>query len=210
MKKEADNLKWLEKRAYLTYHRDGLADLALGILVLLFGIGMKYDQTMLAPIYGCVGYPIWLLMKRWITERRLGYAEFGTARKSREKRGWVLLFMLGCLVFVLGIMAYMAVIGGGGLPGLRGYLMISVIFAVLISSIGLVLELARLHLYSVMILFIGSAGHMLEWKPESCIILPGSLIVVTGAALLISFLIKYPATGMEPEALAEGKGDRES
>lgn len=212
METKADSLKRLEKQAYLTYHRDGLTDLALGILVVLFGIGMKYDQTLLAPIYGCIGYPLWFLLKRWITERRLGYVEFGTARKSRERRGWILLFMMGCLVLFLGIMSYLAVIGGssGGLGGLRGYLLISVIFAVLTSSIGLVLDLTRLHLYSLLILCLGSAGHLLGWQPESGILLPGCLILAAGAALLISFMIKYPRSGFEPDSLADENGDLES
>ena len=90
MKEKDHGLKQLEKRAHLMYHRDGITDLALGILVVLFGLGMKYDQTLLAPIYGCVGYPVWMLMKQWITEKRIGYVEFGAARKKREKRGWIL------------------------------------------------------------------------------------------------------------------------
>ncbi len=35
------NLKELERKTYLAYHQDGLADLALGVVVVLFGIGMR-------------------------------------------------------------------------------------------------------------------------------------------------------------------------
>jgi len=212
MKKGANSLKQLERRAHLMYHRDGITDLAIGILVVLFGYGMKYDQTLIAPIYGCLGFPIWMLAKQWITEKRIGYVEFGAARKSRERKGWTVTLLAGCVFLIFGTASYAIVTGGGTgwLAGIRGYLLISMIFAVLSSGIGMVLDLARLHIYSLILLLMGILGHFLEWKPETGILLPGLLIVFTGAILLITFLLKYPAGGSESAVYDAGKEDRES
>ncbi len=203
-------LRELEKRAYLSWHRDGLADIGLGILVLLFGLGMKYDQTLLAPIYGCLGYPIWLILKQRITEKRLGYVEFGEERKTREKRGWILLFLLGCVFLMLGIMAYILVStgrGGTSLPGGNGLLFLGVVFAVLISSIGIVLQLVRLHAYSVFVVFSVLLGHFLGWLPESAVILGGAVPTTSGFILLVTFLKKYPVVKSTELPEVEDRGD---
>jgi len=153
-----------------------------------------------------------MLAKQWITEKRIGYVEFGSARKSRELKGWIVIFVTGCLFLIFGIMSYAIVTGGGTgwLSGLRGYLVISMIFAILSSGIGMVLDLARLHLYSLILVLMGLLGHILEWKPETGIILPGLLIVFTGAMFLITFLLKYPAVGSESAVCGDGKEDKES
>lgn len=203
MKATTGEMKEVEKRAYLSWHRDGLADTGIGLLVLIFGIGMKTDTTWLAPIYGCLGYPLWLLLKQWITERRLGWVAFGAERKRREKRGWTIMLIMGCGIFVLATGAYLLVRGasGGGLPGI---LLISLIFVVLTSGLGIILQLIRLQVYSGIILLFGVAGNLLEWKPETGVILPGAIIVIAGLILLVTFVRKYPLIGPDDAVSGEG------
>ena len=199
----------LEKRTYLTWHRDGLADLGVGLLVLIFGLGMKYDLVLLAPVYGCVGYPIWLLLKQWITERRLGWVAFGERRKRREQRGWTVLLMLGCGVLVLMAGAFYLV-SGEDRSGMMEQLAISLIFVLLVSSVGAVLQLVRLHLYSGLILLAGVLGHILSWNPETRILLPGAIVVLSGGILLGTFIARYPAgSGGDELPGTEGSGQEQ-
>lgn len=198
---KAMNLEALEKRAYLMYHGDGLVDLALGLVVLLFGLGMRYDQVMLAPIFGAVAYPVWLAAKKGITERRLGYVEFSDARRAKEKRGLVILFLLGVVFLFLGVMVYLVLTGGvdpGGLARRSGFLLLGVVFAALISSVGLVLGTLRLHLYSLAVVLSVVLAQVLSLPRDIGIIVPGLVIVVSGAWLLGRFLRRYPLDGEAP------------
>jgi len=185
----------MEKRAYMAYHGDGLVDLALGLVILLFGLGMQYDQTLLAPIFGAVAYPVWLVAKQKITERRLGYVEFSDRRKRKEKRGMISLFVLGCLICLMGIAIYLILTRGESPKGIlmeSGILLLGFMFGLMISSVGLALGVIRLHMYSLLVILLVSLGHFLNWPKSYGVILPGSTIVICGTLLLITFIRRYP------------------
>lgn len=193
-----NGLKELEKRTYLRYQGDGLVDLGLGMVILLFGLGMAVDQTLLAPIFAAVAYPVWLAAKKGITEKRLGFVEFSEARKKKERSGIIYLCVLGCVVFLLGIGMYTVLTGEGDFRHLfqaHGYLALGLIFGILASSIGLVLGLGRLHAYALLVMGSVTAGHFLHWPLPAGIILPGSVIIFCGTLLLLKFIRKYPVPG---------------
>lgn len=188
------NMGTLEKKAYMMYHGDGLADLALGLVVLLFGLGMEFEQFWLAPVFAAAGYPLWLLGKRGITEKRLGYVEFSEARQGREKRGLVYLFLLGSLLFLLFLLGYGVVVSGASAAVLlegAGEFLLGGIFVVLISSVGLLLGTVRLHAYSAIVLLSVVLGKLAGWPRELGIILPGVIIVGCGIVVLARFLVRY-------------------
>ncbi|MEX0320719.1 MAG: hypothetical protein AB3N63_01025 [Puniceicoccaceae bacterium] len=191
----------IEKRTYLAWHGDGLVDLGLGSVVFLFGLGMQLDQVLIAPIFGCLAYPLWLIGKKWITEKRFGYVEFSDERKRKEKLGMVILLLLGSFTFLLGVMGYHAVVSGGAGAGFmkeNGYLVLGIVFGLLSSSVGLVLGLSRLHVYTSLILASVALTHTMAWPHPYGIIFPGLVILVIGISLLGQFLWKYPVdkTGM--------------
>ena len=192
--KKRMTLNEMEKKAYLMYHGDGLVDLALGMVVLLFGLGMQFDQTLLAPIFAAVAYPVWMAAKKGITEKRLGYVEFSEARKGREKRGMLILFLLGCLVLLMGVGGYVAVTGGGAMGGLMresGFILLGFIFGLMISSVGVVLGATRLHGYSLLVILSVIGAHLLELPRQVGIIVPGAIIVLLGLYMLVTFLLRY-------------------
>ncbi len=193
-------MKWIEKRTYLAWHGDGLVDLGLGSVVFLFGLGMQLDQVLIAPIFGCLAYPLWLAGKKWITEKRFGYVEFSDERKRKEKLGMVILLLLGSFTFLLGVMAYKLVVGGGAGSHFmldNGYLMLGLVFGLLSSSIGLVLGLIRLHVYTSLILASIALTHTMVWPHPYGIMFPGLIILVAGISLLGQFLWKYPVENSE-------------
>lgn len=185
----------MEKRAYLGWHGDGLVDLGLGSVVFLFGLGMQTDQVLFAPIFASLAYPLWLGGKKWITEKRFGYVEFSDERKRKEKLGMIILFLLGSFTFLMGVMAYKAVVSGGlGSDFMRqnGYLSLGIIFGLLSSSIGLVLGLSRLHVYTSLILASVALTHTVAWPHPIGIMAPGLIILGSGVLLLVQFLWKHP------------------
>ena len=93
------DLKELEKKVYMPYHRDGMLDISPGLWILLCGIAM---YTHLIPFVGLipilvmgVGY----LTKKFVTIPRMGYVNFSTARKSKERRKMSFWLVLGLVAF---------------------------------------------------------------------------------------------------------------
>jgi len=87
---EKINLKEIEKKAYLSYHEDGIVDLTIGIVFLLvcfiwvlFGIFNIFTWPSL--ILMVIFYPIYILAKQKITVSRFGYFRFGRKRKERNR-----------------------------------------------------------------------------------------------------------------------------
>jgi MFS family permease len=186
----------IEKRTYLAWHGDGLVDLGLGSVIFLFGLGMQVDQVLFAPIFASVCYPLWLVAKKRITEKRFGYVEFSDERKQKEKQGKVILLLLGSFTFLMGVMAYHVAIGGGtgaNFMHQNGYLMLGMVFGLLSSSIGLVIGLSRLHVYTSLILVSVALVHTMAWPHPYGIMIPGLVILIAGISLLGQFLWKYPA-----------------
>ncbi len=81
------DLKELERKAWMSYHQDGLVDLFLGLLLIAGFIG--YTGTI-----GRVGGPIlqlscaFLLIaaKKWITVPRMGLVKFGPERRAKRRK----------------------------------------------------------------------------------------------------------------------------
>lgn len=199
-------MKGIEKRTYLAWHGDGLVDLGLGAVVFLFGLGMQLDQVLIAPIFASLSYPLWLIGKKWITEKRFGYVEFSDERKRKEKLGMVILMLLGSFTFLMGVFTYKIVVSGGmGAEFMRenGYLMLAVVFGLLSSSIGLVTGLSRLHAYTSLIIASIALTHTMAWPHQYGILFPGLVILIAGVSLLVQFLWKYP--GGHAEMIEEEK-----
>jgi len=107
---EKINLKKIEKKAWKSYHQDGLWDIFLGLILLNFGIapileeitGITYLLSYII-ILG-VAFIIFHGGKKYITIPRLGRAGFSTARKSKTKKSSLVLVisvLLGLIVFII-------------------------------------------------------------------------------------------------------------
>jgi hypothetical protein len=79
------NLKEIEKRAYMSYHQDGLLDIFAGLYILGFGLGIIMDVlwefgfgVIMPAILIATVLPIWIEAKRKITMPRIGFVNFGT------------------------------------------------------------------------------------------------------------------------------------
>jgi hypothetical protein len=196
--KRGTTLNELEKKTYLLYHRDGLADLALGLVVLLFGLGMHFGQALLAPIVAAAAYPVWLAAKKGITEQRLGYVEFSEARKNKEKRGLTGLLILGSVMLLLAIVCFLALTSGsaaGDLMDGSSIFMLAIIFAIMTSSIGVLLGALRFHGYTLLVILLAVLTQLLAWPEQAGVIIPGAIITASGFYLLVSFLLRYKGSG---------------
>ena len=102
------NLKEIERKAYMSYHQDGLLDIFAGLYILGFGFGIFIDIVLdfgLGAIiipggFIALALPIWFAAKRKITMPRIGFVNFGIRGGNKLMAIFIGLAVLG-LAFAL-------------------------------------------------------------------------------------------------------------
>jgi hypothetical protein len=186
--------KLLERRAYLSYHQDGVIDIIVGLGMLGFGIYLAIDQLffMLAAWLFLMAY---VPLKRWITVPRFGYIEFSLVRThSQKRRGLIsMTFLVILLAFIL-LVGIPGVLPGGILTTLRIYkeLLFGIIFVFLLFGAALMSELIRFSAYAGLAVLLTVMAYWL-WLPAYAYTLAlGGLILLSGLWMLTRFLRRYP------------------
>lgn len=202
------NLKEIERRAYLSYHQDGVIDLGIGLCLLALGSTLVNESSAFASLIW-IPIPLLPLLKKHITMPRVGYLRFESRRNPSLKRK-VVIAAAGVIVIGvagLGLCAY----SGYMPPELAGLLgnHLSLIFGLLGAGIfavkGFWREIDRFYAYSVSTVIAFVAGHLLDIPPSVSVLALGGLISLMGLGMLIRLLRKYPNPDMGP---APGGGVR--
>ena len=200
--KEID-LSKIEQKAYLSYHRDGLADILIGLFILAFGIDMAVG-TLATSLLGWMPVLLYWPLKRLITYPRMGYVDFSPERKTKEKKKSVVLTIALCVPFTLGLLVFLVVSGRTGLsPELvdkvREYsiLIFGVILASFISLGAFLSGVRHLYAYAALILIFVASGRLLDVQRHLYFISSGVVILISGVIVLIRFLRKYPRNAEE-------------
>jgi hypothetical protein len=203
------NLKQIERRAYMSYHQDGLLDIFAGLYVLGFGLGILIDMvwksspiglTMPAILIATV-LPIWLAAKRKITMPRIGYVNFGTRGSNK-----IFALFLGLMVAGLGVFFVFATYQGGSRQWLdlifqNGMLIVGIGSLAVCILFGYSMGLKRLYAYGLLAAIALVIGHFMGISFAYILVALGTTVMVAGFALLISFVRKYPLKG--DRAIAE-------
>ena len=207
------NLKEIERRVYTSYHQDGLLDICIGVFILGFGLAIfMYNVLGFAPIIGqvipcsffgaiIVLYPI---AKLKVTMPRIGYVNFG--KKGRNKRIALALGLMAAVVCAFFAFIFLGSPRFGNplwwnLISQNILLIIGVGCLAVFSLFGYALALKRLHGYGLLALIAFGFGHFLGIPLAYTLLALGTIIMVTGFALLVGFLRKYPLDG--DKAIAE-------
>ena len=189
------NLKDIEKMVYTSYHQDGILDISLGLLIMLFGIAM-YTQLIafvgLIPILVMgVGY----LAKKYITIPRRGYVNFSNARKEKERRKMSFWLVLGIVVFgtvLIGLAKRNILSGLDSVLQVYPLLALAVIFSLLIITAALMSGTDHLYAYAALVLLVLIPCQSLYASEPHRVIFLGALILLSGLLIFIWFLHKYP------------------
>jgi hypothetical protein len=82
------DLKRLERKAWTSYHQDGLVDFFLGFLLIAGFIGYNAGDLgrVLGPILQLSSAGFLILSKKLVTVPRMGLVEFGPERKARKRK----------------------------------------------------------------------------------------------------------------------------
>jgi hypothetical protein len=186
--------KLLERRAYLSYHQDGVIDIIVGLGMLGFGIYLAIDQLffMLAAWLFLMAY---VPLKRWITVPRFGYIEFSLVRThSQKRRGLIsMTFLVILLAFIL-LVGIPGVLPGGILTTLRIYkeLLFGIIFAFLLFGAALMSELIRFSAYAGLAVLLTVMAYWLGLPAYAYTLALSGLILLSGLWMLTRFLRRYP------------------
>jgi hypothetical protein len=186
--------KLLERRAYLSYHQDGVIDIIVGLGMLGFGIYLAIDQLffMLAAWLFLMAY---VPLKRWITVPRFGYIEFSLVRThSQKRRGLIsMTFLVILLAFIL-LVGIPGVLPGGILTTLRIYkeLLFGIIFVFLLFGAALMSELIRFSAYAGLAVLLTVMAYWLGLPAYAYTLALGGLILLSGLWMLTRFLRRYP------------------
>ena len=192
---QSDELKKLSRKAYLSYHQDGLIDMLIGLGILGFGLMMLTDSV----VFNMLAWmPIifYVPLKNRITVPRFGYVQFTSERAKRQQL--LLALLIGCLLFILLLGVYVFAVGGDMPPLLDtlragdGMLLIGGLFAFMLVLAGLATGLSRLYIYAFLTLLILPGGALMDIEAPYRMIFLGALILLIGIILLVRFLRAYP------------------
>jgi len=196
-----NTLREIEKKAYMSYHQDGLLDIVIGLYALAFGLGIVVDRILdfsfaaiMPAILISIVLPIWIQAKRKITMPRIGFVKFG-ARGSNK----LFAIFLGLMVTGLGVffLFTLATVQDGrpfwiDILFQYGMIVVGLGGAVIASLFAYTMGLKRLYGYGLLTLALFASGHFLSVPFEYLLLAIGSVIIASGAALLVQFIRRYP------------------
>jgi hypothetical protein len=198
------NLKEIERRAYMSYHQDGLLDIFVAVYILGFGVGVWMDMTWelgfgiaLPAILIATVLPIWIAAKRKITMPRIGFVNFGIRGASKITAIFIGIMVLGLGAFFVFTLATFQ---GGSRQWLdlifqNGMLIVGFGSLAVCILFGYSMGLKRLYAYGLLALVSLVIGHFMGIFFAYILMALGTTVMVTGIALLISFVKKYPLQG---------------
>lgn len=194
--------KRLERKAYVSYHRDGLIDLVLGMAAVGFGMNLATDSVVW-NMFAWLPIIFYVPLKNRITVPRLGYVSFGSTASGRNRRlvgflslGVLFLLLAGLVIFLLPIF------GRVDSPMVAWIRSSPLLFFGLAGAVGFgvggaISGIRRLTTYAVLCSVLMIAGHVLGLAPYIPILLLAAALFTVGAILMIRFMRKYPLAGAE-------------
>ena len=196
-------LRRIERRAWLRTFEHGFWDLAIGLLLLSFGLSILTGLPWLAGAIIPVLLPAFQAVGRRFLAPRIGHATF---RKRRQKSVRRVSLVLSALVIAgVGMFAVMAWSTSGSTPSWVGWirlhsvLVIGLIWGGALAIGAWAVDLPRLYGYGVALF---AALVMSDWVRGYhlgyALVSVGGFIAILAAALLARFVLRYPRRPIDP------------
>jgi len=203
-------LKDLERRVWLRTFEHGLWDIAIGLLLLSFGVGILTGFYWLSAIVVPVGLPAMRDLARRLIVPRIGQATFRGRRKRSLARVRVILTVLALLG--LGMFAFTGLATRDAAPDWMTWVrshfvvVIGLIWGGTLVVAGWAVDYPRLYAYGAL-LFGGllavdlvptgyHLGHVLAAI--------GGLIALVGIGLLVRFVLRHPRCEEPADEVRDG------
>jgi hypothetical protein len=204
------NLKTLERKAWRSYFQDGLGDIFLGCIVLMFAIAPPLSRMGLGDFWSsAVFIPFWaliflliVLIRKYVVLPRIGVVKFGQTRRKKLLKFNVLMFVVLLLGLILGIISFQNINAPGWVHSLR------FIAIVLVGSslAAYFLDFKRLYVYGIIIALSIPIG---EWLYVHTGVphhgypitfgITAAIMIIIGLILFVRLLRKYRCPNKEVE-----------
>ncbi len=191
------NLKEIERRAYISYHGDGLVDILVGICLFIVSLYAYVEMVWLAGSMVAVMAPIYMAMKKKYTFPRIGQVTFSKSRKGRSKNTY--LFLIGMnIVFLLFGFLFWSAFSGDTQPQwmhlmIESYaLVFGVVGAALWAVVSYITELTRFNRYAAATLVVLGSASFIPTPFIAHVFVLSAIITVSGYLQLQSFKGQYP------------------
>jgi hypothetical protein len=187
-------LKQIERKAYTSYHQDGILDILIGVIILGFATMVIADMVYLGWVFSIAAISIYAAAKKVLTVPRIGFVKFP---QQRTKRTILALVILGVLSNVLGLITFMQVESGSTplwlLFAIENYMLVIGVFGATLFCIGgYTLRAQRAYAYALLTLLLFVIGHYIYYPLQYYLILLGAVVLLSGLAMLVRFVRKYP------------------
>ena len=138
---EKFDLKEIRRNVYLIYSEDGLADLAVGLMIFGFGIFLALDIPAMIGLLGLIPFLVWYLGKESLVVPRVGSIKPNRETKRRFEEYFATLALIGVILLALYHYREPGVIGEMQSP----LMIFGVVVGAGIATLGLALKAFRFH-----------------------------------------------------------------
>jgi len=205
---EKMSLKELERNMYRNSIQDGILDIQIGCMLLMFVLPLYLNDSLGDFWSSMVFLPLWFLVlfglrvyRKKIIQPRIGNIQYGAFRKKRLKRMNIIILVINAIALILGILSFLQ------FKNVSGWVIsarFSIILLIGFSLAGYMLDFPRLYLYGILISAAPITGEYLYQNfgfshhgfPATFGFLSGVLII-TGLIILVRLLQKHPPQDKE-------------
>ncbi len=194
------DLKKVRQQVYLFYSEDGLADLAIGLMILGFGVFLLVDLPALVGLLGLLPFLVWYLGKLSLVVPRVGSIQPDKEMKKSFRGFFINLCLIGLGVFTLYLLNRRT---GESFLTKHPLTLFGFVLALAISSLGMILKTNRFYLYGLLVFAAMAVGELLGSSITAVdpfllsVISAGGIILLAGFFVLARFLNKYPVVSLE-------------
>ena len=179
---EQIDLRELERKAYLSYHEDGILDLMIGFNLINAALWVLAEMPWLTGSMIAIMTPLYLQIKKSITVPRLGHVEFSESRKGKTKRTMFYMVVFNLILFVGGLYGWLSIYGGGR-PQVLGM--------IISSLVAYMTDLKRFYSYGLINLVTFTVMSYLRIHLSYSLVVLGVIMTLYGFYLLLNFRRKY-------------------
>jgi hypothetical protein len=198
--KSQTSLRKLERNIFRETHRDGVIDILIGCLLLMFVIAPLLSSRLGDFWSSAIFLPFWLAIylglraiKKAHILPRIGKVEYSSYRKKRLRNINMIILIFNLVALGLGILAYF------NFQQFQGWVPFSILMLVGFSLAGFMIESPRLYIYGILTASAPMFGEYLYKNhgfshhgfPVTFGILSAGIILI-GLALMVNIFRRYP------------------
>jgi hypothetical protein len=210
--KNSINLTELEKKAFKSFHEDGLWDIMIGLSLEIFmvipllltetGLGDFWSSLVMLPLYVVI---FWIIktIRRKIVSPRVGLIRIGPIRRTKIQ----ILHIIMIVLLVLGVIFGITALDLFGMMDKQAWffpVFLSFLFLFLFAAAAFLLSCPRFLMYGIMMAFFIPAGEIMFRKSilmhhgfPAVFSTAALIIIITGMIKLVLFLKRYPKMATE-------------